>query len=418
MDPETKDEPRTTDVPITGRKLAVRLPSEWLDRLLVAVCEVEPGQPPEDALGAVLGAASAALPHASFGVRVPFPSSILAIRRSPHLIAAEPPLEGPLFPELAFESQFAVDIGGPDRPSAPAAPGQLDLEPSGLLSIAANDPDVLPESPALAALASRLSLALGSALRIARQAPRASRSIPPVSREIRSRAVNHDKLAGIGRVVAGVVHELNNPVTSILAYSEYLRRKAEHAPLEHADLERLARIEEAAQRIHAFSRSLIAYARPTAEVPAPLLIHDVLDRALVFCEHVLTRVTVERAFGEVKPVRGVGDQLAQVFVNLFTNAANAMSEVGGTLRIQTSLAESGRTVHITVIDTGRGIAEHALPRIFEPFFTTTESDGGTGLGLSIVRDIIESHDGRVWAERRAGMGAVFHVTLPAVPDDD
>lgn len=406
MDSESNKEPRTTDVPITGRKLAVRLPAEWLDRLLVAVCEVEPGQPLEDAVSALLDAAASALPPVSFGVRVPDPrpgarSPVLVVRRTPNLIAAEPPLEGPLFPELAVESQHAID-----------------REPAGVLAIAANDPDVLPETTAVSALASRLSLALGAALRIARQVQRTSPSLPPPDGE-RIHAVNNDKLAGLGRVVAGVVHELNNPVTSILAYSEYLRRKAERGPLEPADLERISRIEEAAQRIHGFSRELIAYARPSTEVPVPLVIHDVIERALMFCDHVLARarITVERAFGEVKPIRGVAGQLAQVFVNLFTNAANAMSESGGTLSIRTSLDGDSRRVLITVVDTGCGIAEHALPRIFEPFFTTTEGVGGTGLGLSIVRDIVESHRGRVWAERRAGAGAAFHVELPVGAGD-
>lgn len=405
MDPETKNDPRTTDVPITGRKLALRLPAEWLDRLLVALCEIEPGEPLEEALGAVLDAAAAALPHVSFGVRLPDPraasdSGLLVLRRTPSLVAADPPPSGPLFPELALESQHPID-----RVSA------------GVLSIAANDPAALPESAAVAALASRLSLTIGAALRTAQQIPRASASVPPPGD--RMHAVHKDKLAGLGRVVAGVVHELNNPVTSILAYSEYLRRKAERGPLEPADIDRLARIEEAAQRIHGFSRELIAYARPSTEVPVPLVIHDVIDRALLFCEHVLgrARITVERELGEVRPVRGIGGQLAQVFVNLFTNAANAMSETGGTLCIRTGYDERTGLVHITVIDTGAGIAEHVFPHIFEPFVTTCETGGGTGLGLSIVRDIVEAHRGRVWAERRAGAGAAFHVTLPAAADD-
>ena len=150
----------------------------------------------------------------------------------------------------------------------------------------------------------------------------------------------------------------------------------------------------------------------------PLVIHDVVDRALTFCEHVLepARVKVERAFGEVKPVRAIGGQLAQVFVNLFMNAAHAMSPAGGTLRIATGL-DGPRAVHVTVSDTGSGIAEHALPRIFEPFFTTNESGDGTGLGLSIVREIVEAHQGTVWAERRDGSGAAFHVVLPVAGDD-
>jgi two-component system NtrC family sensor kinase len=404
MDPERKTTPRHTDVPITERKVAVRLPPECLDRLLVAVCEIEAGQDPEDTLDAILGAASAILPALSFGVRVPdtrpgASAPMLVVRRTLALVAAEAPQEGPLFPELGHESQFPIDF-----------------EPDGVLSIAAGDASALPEAGALSALASRLALAIGAAMRTSRQlAPVSTRT--PGAGHLR-RAADHDKLAGLGKIVAGVVHELNNPVTSILAYAEYLRRKAERGALESADVDRIARIEEAAERIHAFSRDLIAYARPSTEVPVPLVIHDVIERALLFCEHVLdrARVAVDRSFGEVKPIHGTSGQLAQVFVNLFTNAANAMSGPGGTLRIETSLEDGGRSVHVAVIDSGSGIAEHALPRLFEPFFTTNADGQGTGLGLSIVRDIVEAHRGRVWAERREGSGAAFHVVLPAQSD--
>jgi two-component system, NtrC family, sensor kinase len=149
----------------------------------------------------------------------------------------------------------------------------------------------------------------------------------------------------------------------------------------------------------------------------PLSIQDVLERSLELCDHLLVpeRFTIERAFAEVPAVLGIDGQLSQVFINLFTNAANAMGEDGGTLRIETSLHDTGRTVHVVVSDTGCGLSDAILSRIFEPFFTTHAGRGGTGLGLSIVRGIVESHRGRVWAERREGTGAAFHVTLPLAP---
>jgi two-component system, NtrC family, sensor kinase len=240
---------------------------------------------------------------------------------------------------------------------------------------------------------------------------------PPGSEDLRRHAAHREKLAELGKVVLGVAHELNNPVTSILAYTEYLIRKAGRGGLDRADIERLTRIQEAAERIRGFSRDLLAYARPSAEPPVPLSIHDVLERSLEFCEHILLpeRFTIERAFADVPPVLGIDGQLAQVFVNLFTNAVNAMGE-GGTLRVETSLHDTGRAIHVVVSDTGCGLSEESLSRIFEPFFTTRAGGGGTGLGLSIVRGIVESHRGRVWAERREGTGAAFHVTLPVAPD--
>jgi len=407
MDPERKSDSHPSEMPVTERKVAVRLPAEWLDRLLVAVCEIEPGQELEDGIGAILDTALSLVPQAAFGVRAPdgratSSRTSLTVRRTSHLVAAHPPADGALFPELAEERHFPIDF-----------------EPDGLLAVASNDPTVLAEGGPGAMLVSRLALAVGTALRTMRQHARARARVSEAD-DLRRSVVQNDKLAGLGKVVAGVVHELNNPVTSILAYADYLRRKAERGAIDASDVERLIRIQEAAQRIHGFSRDLVAYSRPSTEVPVPLNVHDVIDRALVFCEHVLdrTHVTVERTFGEVKPVRGLGGQLAQVFVNLFTNAANAMSETGGTLHIQTTLAEQDRSVKITVSDTGQGIGDDTLPRIFEPFFTTSADGEGTGLGLSIVRSIVESHRGSVWADRTEGAGAAFHVMLPVAPDED
>lgn len=422
MNAERKSK-RPSSIPITERRTAARLPAEHTDRLLIAVCETEPGQDPEDAIASILDIAAQIVPGVAFGVRVPVlddgaadrsaaaggadgassdrPRRVIVVRRASFLIVPSSPATGPVFPELACESQHPIDF-----------------EPEAVLAVGSTDPEALRDAGVSPALVTRIALATGAALRIARQ-------IVPLPASVRDgreqrKAAEKDKLAGLGRVVAGVVHELNNPVTSILAYAEYLRRKAERGPLDAADLERIARIEEAARRIHGFSRDLIAYARPSTELPVPLVIHDVVDRALTFCEHVLSpaRVKVEREFGEVKPVRAIGGQLAQVFVNLFMNAAHAMRPHGGTLRIGTRLDADGAAVHVTVSDTGAGIAEHALPRIFEPFFTTNEGADGTGLGLSIVREIVEAHRGNVWAERRDGVGATFHVVLPVDGAED
>jgi signal transduction histidine kinase len=406
MDPDRNTSPPPSTVPITERKPAVRLPQEVLDRLLVAVCEVEPGSDPERAVTAILEVAASFAPSVSFGVRAPHPregsaTPVLVVRRGTATLGEDRPESGPLFPELPHESQFSIDF-----------------EPDGVLAVASNDPSPLPAGGVGPALVSRVALAVGAALRASRQSP-APAPPPRESGSIRPPA-HKEKLAGLGKVVAGVVHELNNPVTSILAYADFLIRKAERGPLDASDVARIARIREAAERIHGFSRDLIAYARPSTEIPVPLLVHDVIVRALTFCEHVLepSRITVERAYGDALPVRAIGGQLAQVFVNLFTNAAHAMRPHGGTLRVESALDEGRTKVHVTVTDTGRGIAEEALPRIFEPFFTTHEDQDKSGLGLSIVRDIVEAHRGRVWAEHRPGQGAAFHVLLPVDVEED
>jgi two-component system NtrC family sensor kinase len=149
-------------------------------------------------------------------------------------------------------------------------------------------------------------------------------------------------------------------------------------------------------------------------------IHEIIDRALVFCEHVLgeTGVSVERSFEEVRPVQGVAGQLTQVFVNLFTNACHAMREGdGGMLVIRTAMR--GDWVVVTVSDDGQGIPSEHQERIFEPFFTTKTDGSGTGLGLSIVRNIVLRHRGRIRAEAMDPRGTCFQVELPvaATPDD-
>jgi C4-dicarboxylate-specific signal transduction histidine kinase len=240
-------------------------------------------------------------------------------------------------------------------------------------------------------------------------------------RDLRRQVIQSEKLASLGQIAAGIVHELNNPLTTIVAYSDFLRRKLAGRG-DPADVERLARINEAAERILRFSRDLTAYSRPANEVPAAVAIHDVIERALVFCEHELdkTGVLIERSFGEVRPVRGVAGQLTQVFVNLFTNAAHAMRSHGGLLSVSTTMTDGDtNSVLVTITDDGHGIDEGHLDRIFEPFFTTKTDGSGTGLGLSIVRSIIQSHGGRISVTGKQPRGTVFHLELPraAAPED-
>lgn len=373
-----------SDASITGRQpLARDVPLEWLDAVLVATAELDPAAPLEQRVTALVDAAADALPSCGFGVRLP--GAGLLYRRTP---AGRPALtDDPvrLFPGFAVERVTAIVVND-----------QATLH-------VAFDEKLLVESAALDVLASRLALALRGAIRQAR-----------AHEQLREQIIQSDKLASLGQIAAGVVHELNNPLTSILAYSEYLRRKGERAGTDPTDLDRLARINEAADRILRFSRDLIAYSRPSTEKPEPVFLHDVINRALIFCEHVLdqTGVTVERSFGEIAPVLGVMSQLTQVFVNLFTNAAHAMHAEGGCLSIATVLSDDRAYVQVTIRDDGHGIDIEHLPRIFDPFFTTKTDGTGTGLGLSIVRSIVAAHRGRIRADVGEARGAVFYVDLP------
>jgi signal transduction histidine kinase len=230
---------------------------------------------------------------------------------------------------------------------------------------------------------------------------------------LQQQVIQTEKLASLGQIAAGVVHELNNPLTSIIVYSDYLRKKAEKNGSDAEDQERLRRIGEAADRILRFSRDLVDYARPSNGVPGTIELHDFLDQALVFCEHVLgkTGVEVVRDYApDLRPVLGVGGEITQVFVNLVTNACHAMPETDGKLILRTRA--EGDFARVEIIDNGHGIEPSLISRIFEPFFTTKVEGRGTGLGLSIVKNIVTRHGGTVHAESSADGGARFVVALP------
>jgi C4-dicarboxylate-specific signal transduction histidine kinase len=167
-----------------------------------------------------------------------------------------------------------------------------------------------------------------------------------------------------------------------------------------------------------FTRDLVTYARPSSEVAVAVTIHNVIDQALAFCEHVLAEAgaTVERRFAhEIPAVRGMPAQLVQVFVNLVTNACHAMQHGAGKLVITTNLSDDGHSVVIFVDDNGHGIDQEHMPHIFAPFFTTKGEGRGTGLGLSIVKNILDNHEGEIRAERLFVGGTRFVLRLPTRP---
>jgi signal transduction histidine kinase len=368
-------------------------PAAWFDRLLSAHSALPDDADAVTAAAALLDVLADVMPELSFAVSLPGAGRLgepIVLRRGP----PGPREDGRPFPDTIDEHRFT-----------------LDDDAGSTLHVA---PPPAAEAPAFELrFVDRAASLLGSALRRARLAARAA------DRELELQTLHEqltqsDKLASLGQIAAGIVHELNNPLSAIAAYSEYLWRKAERGGEAAADdLQRLRRIHEAADRILRFSRELVAYARPSSGQASPVSLHGVIEQAVGFCEHALeqsgTRVT--REFAErLPPVDGVADELVQVFINLVTNACHAMPG-GGVLSIRTS-HEAG-SVRIVVVDNGHGIEAGLLPRIFDPFFTTKIAGQGTGLGLSIVRHIVARHGGHVRAESEPGQGARFLITLPA-----
>jgi PAS domain S-box-containing protein len=234
-------------------------------------------------------------------------------------------------------------------------------------------------------------------------------------RELEGQVLHAERLATLGQLAAGIVHEINNPLTSISVYGEYLFNKLKRGGAEMADLDRVERILQSSERIMSFTRNLLTYARPSKEEAQPLDINAVVEEALGFCEHLIreARVTVSRDYADGLPIcHGVPGQLHQVLVNLITNACNAAREHGGALRIGTRLVGRDR-VQISVVDDGVGIPPEDLDRVFEPFFSTRRRGKGTGLGLSIVKSIIERHRGDIHIESVLGRGTTVLVTLPS-----
>lgn len=225
-----------------------------------------------------------------------------------------------------------------------------------------------------------------------------------------------EKLAALGEMAAGVAHEINNPLGGILLYSNLV---LEEIPENGTARENMQKIIHQTNRCKNIVQDLLDFARaPTGEM-LPLQINDIVQVALnlVKDQSMFHGIEVETRFAEnLGKVIGDPSRLEEVFLNLFINAADAMKEKGGKLKITTTAANNG--VRVIIKDTGKGIDEAHLPHIFEPFFTTKDPGQGTGLGLSIAYGVIRRHNGFIDAESAPGKGATFIVSLPSSAAED
>jgi PAS domain S-box-containing protein len=227
-------------------------------------------------------------------------------------------------------------------------------------------------------------------------------------RSLQAAAEHAERLAGIGRLVAGVVHELNNPLTAIVMYSDVLVEKYQYGGHDPADLEKLRAIRDSGHRIQRLARDLVAYARPAGARVEPVELAGILEEAVRLARPALEEkaAVLERLLEKVPLVEGSRPALVQVFVNLVTNAAQAVGDGG---RIALRLAPADGAVRVAVEDDGAGMDAAVAARAFEPFFTT---GAGIGLGLPIVQGIVERHGGAVSLRTAPGAGTEVTVTLP------
>jgi PAS domain S-box-containing protein len=238
------------------------------------------------------------------------------------------------------------------------------------------------------------------------------RDVTEVKR-LESQLIQAEKLAAMGQMLAGVAHELNNPLTAILGASELLRDRQGVDENTRRQLEMTHRQARRAARI---VQNLLEFSRPASPQKKALDMNLVIDRTLQLHEHSLRRNNVEVEFQAVPGlplIVGDANQLIQIFLNLISNAEHAIREVRNSGRVQIRLAHSGNKVLATVQDDGVGIKPEALPKLFDPFFTTKRPGGGTGLGLSICMSIVREHGGNIEASSLPAGGAAFTVSLPA-----
>jgi signal transduction histidine kinase len=252
--------------------------------------------------------------------------------------------------------------------------------------------------------------------------------------------IQREKMASVGQLVAGVAHELNNPIgfvySNVSTLEDFVRRLRamldvyRGLPLPEAEGARAATqwealkvdyalryldsmtqgIREGAERARKIVRDLRVFARADDDVWQPIDLHAELESSLTLLNHLLKdRVTVHRKFGELPAVECVRSQIDQVFLNLLANAAQAISGPGE-IAIETR-QENGAAV-VSITDTGSGIAPEVMGRVFDPFFTTKPVGEGTGLGLSISYELVKKHRGEILATSSPGQGATFTVRLP------
>ena len=241
-------------------------------------------------------------------------------------------------------------------------------------------------------------------------------------KEAREEVVHSEKLSSVGRLAAGVAHEVGNPIGAILGYTNLL---SAHIKNDEEAADYLTRMEKELTRIDAMLRELLDFSRPSPKKHVPIEVNELVSETTSFFSHqtLMTSVSLDTILEEnAGMVWADANQLKQVLINLMFNACDAM-EAGGRLRVVTRRApapDTGKSlvhgqrqecIEISVSDTGRGIQASELSKIFDPFYTTKAPGQGTGLGLAISLRIIEAFHGSIAVESFEGKGSTFTIRL-------
>lgn len=237
------------------------------------------------------------------------------------------------------------------------------------------------------------------------------------TRRLQEQMSQTEKLSALGEMIAGVAHELNNPLSTVMGYAQILQG----ADTDEALSKKLETLHREARRCQKIVQNLLSFARKHEPRKQPLSLSQVIESVLQLVRYQLRVAGIEVQVTldpDLPPILGDPHALQQVFINLVTNAQHAMEEAGGGGVLGIRGRPDGGRARIEVSDTGVGIPPEDLKRIFDPFFTTKEVGKGTGLGLSLAYGTIRDHGGEVSAASGPGGGTTFTVTLPTATGED
>jgi signal transduction histidine kinase len=218
-------------------------------------------------------------------------------------------------------------------------------------------------------------------------------------------------MASLGKLAAGVAHQLNNPLGGITLYTKLI---IEEYKLEEKAREDLHRILKNAEKCRDIVKELLEFSRQTQNLKQPHDINHAISRTLFLLQNqtLFQNIEIDKNLdSSLPPISVDTQQFNHLLMNIITNAADAM-EGNGTLTIKTYPSLKNDKICIEISDTGPGIPENILPHIFEPFFTTKEEGKGTGLGLSLVYGIVENHNATITAKNKHDTGAAFIIEFP------
>jgi two-component system, NtrC family, sensor kinase len=232
--------------------------------------------------------------------------------------------------------------------------------------------------------------------------------------QIQAQLIRSEKLASLGEVVAGIAHEINNPLTGILVFSSLIHSNPRLDETLKNDIETVIR---ETKRCASIVKGLLEFSRCSTPQKGPASVNDIAETALSLIEHqiLFQDIHIDRQYAQGLPLLLLDhNQIEQVFINIFLNAAQAM-QGEGSLRIKSWLDKKEGAVLFTVTDNGCGIPEAHLAKVFDPFFSTKENKG-TGLGLSVSYGIIQEHGGAIEVQSTVGVGTTFTLKFPLQQD--